>query len=138
MTNGLSFALGSQPLKPDEFERKAAAQAKDETKQSKEAQLLKHRLAMMAENKVQKSIERVMKEYDIPALVLRGVNTFKDIASFLESFGIEVSRLKAFKCKCSPECKCSLECEHDIVTIALLPNGPLVSFNQVLPNIQNC
>ena len=119
-------------LKPDEVERQAAAQAKTETKQSKEAQLLKYRVAMMAENNVQKSIERVMKEYGIPALVLRGVNTYKDIAKFLESFGIEVSRLKAFKCRDS---KCSLECEHDIVTLALLPTGPLVSFNQVIPNI---
>ena len=120
-------------LKPGELEKKAAAQAKLETKQSKEAQILKLRVAMMAEHKYQKSIERVMKEYGIPALVLRGVNTYKDIAKFLESFGIEVSRLKAFKCNCKKnKCECTFECEHDVVTMALLPTGPLVSFSQVM------
>ena len=120
-------------LKPGELEKKAAAQAKLETKQSKEAQILKLRVAMMAEHKYQKSIERVMKEYGIPALVLRGVNTYKDIAKFLESFGIEVSRLKAFKCDCKKnECKCTFECEHDVVTMALLPTGPFVFFSQVM------
>ena len=84
---------------------------------------------MMAEHKVQKHIERVMKEYGIPALVLRGVNTYNDIAKFLENFGVKVSRLKAFQ-NVKLE-NCTLECEHDIVTIALLPGGPLVCFNQV-------
>ena len=117
--------------KTTEVEKQAAAQAKRETKNSKEAQFLKRRVAMMAKHKVQRSIERVMKEYDIPALVLRGVSTYSDIAKEL---GIKVSRLRAFNCNCRKNkltCTCTLECEHDIVTIALLPAGPLLCFNQV-------
>ena len=46
--------------KTADAEKQAAAEAKRETKNSKEAQFLKRRVAMMAEHKVQKHIERVM------------------------------------------------------------------------------
>ena len=40
----------------DEVEKQAAAQAKMETKESREAKLLQHRVAMMAEDDVQKKV----------------------------------------------------------------------------------
>ena len=113
----------------EEVVTQAAAQAKIETKESREAQLLKHRIAMKAEDDVQMSILRAMKDYDIPVFVFRGVNTYKDIGKFLhEGFGIKMSRLKAFK---SGDSESTLECEHDITAIALPQSGPLVSFIQV-------
>ena len=127
-----TLAKDNSKWNPAEVEKQASAQAKKETKQSKENELIKSRVAMEAEYKVQKQIEMAMKEYNIPALVLRGVNTYKDIGQFLEHYGIKVSRLKAFACNCNKgKCKCTLECEHDIVTLALLPTGPQVCFTQV-------
>ena len=113
-----------------EVEKQAAAQAKQEIKESREAKQLQHRVAMMAEDEVQKSILRAMKEFDIPVFVFRGVNTYDDIGKFLdEGFDIKMSRLKAFS---SGNSKSTLECEHDINAIALLPSGPpLVSLVQV-------
>ena len=58
-----TLAENNPKWKPGEVERQAAAQAKLETKKSKEAQRLRLRVAMIAEHKYQKSIERVMKEY---------------------------------------------------------------------------
>ena len=113
-----------------EVEKQAAAQAKQEIKESREAKQLQHRVAMMAEDEVQKSILRAMKEFDIPVFVFRGVNTYDDIGKFLDKgFDITMSRLKAFS---SGNSKSTLECEHDINAIALLPSGPpLVSLVQV-------
>ena len=105
-------------------------QAKQEIKDSKEAKLLQKRVAMIAEEKVQKSILSAMKKFNIPVYVFRGVNTYSSIGKFLESFGMKMSTLKAFKAKDSNS-KCTLECEHDIATLALLPSGPLASFVQV-------
>ena len=115
-------------LTDEEVERQAAAQAKKETKESREVEQLKHRVAMMAEDEVQKSILRAMKEFGIPVFVFRGVNTNNDIGRFLPGFGMKMSKLKAFK---SGDSKSTLECEHDISAIALPPSGPLVSFVQV-------
>ena len=52
-----------------EVEKQAAAQAKTETKESREAKLLQLRVAMIAEDVVQKSILTPMKEFGngIPA-----------------------------------------------------------------------
>ena len=113
----------------DEVEKQAAVQAKMETKQSREAKLLQHRVAMMAEDEVQKSILAAMKEFGIPVYVFRGVNTYDDIGKFLEGFDMKMSMLKAFK---SGDSKSTLECEHDIGIAALPPSGPLASFVQVL------
>ena len=110
-------------------EKQAAAQAKTETKELREAKLLQHRVAMMAEDEVQKSILAAMREFGIPVYVLRGVNTYDNIGKFLERFDIKMSMLKAFK---SGDSKGTLECEHDIGIFALPPSGPLVSFNQVV------
>ena len=113
----------------NEVERQAAAQAKQDTRESKEAQQLNRRVAMTAEHVVQKSILRAMEEFGIPVYVFRGVNTYDDIGKFLdEGFGFKMSRLKAFK-SCSS--KSTPECENDISAMALLPSGPLVSFVQV-------
>ena len=128
-----TLAVDNPKWKTSEIEKQAAAQAKKETKNSKEAVLLRQRVALMAEQKVQKHIERVMKEYNIPALVLRGVRTYEDIGKFLESFGIKVSPLKAFKH--GDVNWTSTECEHDIVTMALLPTGPHVYFTQVTQSL---
>ena len=110
-------------------EKQAAAQAKTETKELREAKLLQHRVAMMAEDEVQKSILAAMKEFGIPVYVFRGVNTYDDIGKFLEGFDMKMSMLKAFK---SGDSKSTLECEHDIGIAALPPSGPLASFVQVL------
>merc|ERR1712218_506232 len=95
---------------------------------------------MTAEHEVQKSIKRAMEEYQIPVFIFRGVNTYDDVGRLLESFGIKMSKLKAFK---SGEASKTLECEHDIATVALLPCGILVSFTQVknvifLADSNNC
>ena len=112
-----------------ELEKKAAAQAKKETKESREAKQLQHRVAMKAEDEVQKSILRAMKEFHIPVFVFRGVNTYKDIGMVLgDNLGFKMSKLKAFE---SGGSKSTLECEHDISALALPPSGPLVSFVQV-------
>ena len=120
----------------DEVERQAAAQAKQETKESREAKQLQHRVAMKAEDHAQKSILWAMKEFNIPVYVFRGVNTYRDIGTHLgEGFGFKMSVLKAFKSDNSEskEAKTenTLECENDISAIALPPSGPLVSFIQV-------
>ena len=128
-----------------ELEKQAAGQAKKETKESREAQQLKHRVAMKAEDDVQKSILRAMKEFDIPVFVFRGVNTYADIGKPLdESLGLKLSKLKAFKSGGSKskdtkegdknkegKKEKTFECEHDISALALPPSGPLVSFVQV-------
>ena len=112
-----------------EVEKQAAAQAKQETCESRETQFLKHRVAMKAEYLVQKSILRAMEEFGIPVYVFRGVNTYDDIGKLLhEGLGFKISRLKAFW---SGGSKSTLECENDISAMALLPSGPLVSFIQV-------
>ena len=85
--------------------------------------------AMMAEENVQKSIRKAMEMFGIPVHVFRGVNTFDEIGQLLESLGIKMSRLGAFKPGGSGEN--TFECEHDIAAVALLPAGPLVSFVQV-------
>ena len=100
-------------------------------KSSSEAKALQNRVAMKAEHDVQRSIKRAMEEYNIPAFIFRGVNTYDDIGRFLESFGLKMSKLKAFKYGSES----SLECEHDIATLALLPSGPLISFTQVTHDI---
>ena len=112
-----------------EVEKQAAVQAKQETCESREAQFLKHRVAMTAEHVVQKSILRAMQEFGISVHVFRGVNTYDDIGKLLdEGFGFKMSRLKAFG---SGSSNSTLECENDISAMALLPCGPLVSFIQV-------
>ena len=111
-----------------EAEKQAPGQAKQETKESREAKQLQHRVAMKAEELVQSSILRAMKEFGIPVYVFRGVNTYADIGKFLEKFGIKMSKLKAFE---TGNSKATLECEHDIAVVALLPVKPLVSFLQV-------
>ena len=112
-----------------EVEKQAAAQAKQETCESRETQFLKHRVAMKAEYLVQKSILRAMQEFGIPVYVFRGVNTYDDIGKLLdEGFSLKMSRLKAFG---SGSSNSTLECENDISAMALLPCGPLVSFIQV-------
>ena len=116
-------------LKPEEVEKQAAAQAKKEMKESSEAKLLQNRVAMMAEDKVQKSIRRAMKQFNIPVFVFRGVNTYDDIGKFVENFGIKLSKLKAIK---DGGTGSTLECEPDIGAVALPPSGPLVSFVEVL------
>ena len=100
-------------------------------KSSSEAKALQNRVAMKAEYDVQRSIKRAMEEYNIPAFIFRGVNTYDDVGRFLESFGLKMSKLKAFKSRA----ECTLECEHDIATLALLPCGPLISFTQVTHDI---
>ena len=72
-----------------------------------------------------------MEKIKIPVFIFRGVNTYDDVGHLLESFGIKMSKLKAFK---SGESTKTLECEHDIAVVALLPCGPLVSFVQVILN----
>ena len=116
---------------PEEVGRQAAAQAKRLTKNSNDAQNLQQRVAMKAEEKVQRHIEWAFRQCNIPVVVLRGINTYKNIGQFLRSFGIKVSKLKDFE-NYKVDSKHSLECEHDIVTIALLPTGPLVIFTQVV------
>ena len=123
-----TLAEDNPRLAEDELEKQASAQAKKETKDSSEAKLLQHRVAMKAEDDVQRSILRAMKEFNIPVYVFRGVNTYDDLGKFLEGYGIKMSKLKAFR---SGNSKSSLECEHDISVIALPPSGPLVSFIQV-------
>ena len=103
-------------------------QAKMETKESREANLLQYRVAMMAEDEVQKCILAALKKFGIPGYVFRGVNTYDDIGKFLEGFDMKMSMLKAFK---SDDSKSTLECEHDIGIAALPPSGPLASFVQV-------
>ena len=99
-------------------------------KSSSVAKALQKRVAMRAEYDVQRSIKRAMEEYNIPVYIFRGVNTYDDVGRFLESFGLKMSKLKAFK----SGSESTLECEHDIATLALLPCGPLVSFTQVNPD----
>ena len=99
-------------------------------KSSSDAKALQRRVAMKAEHDVQRSIKRAMEEYNIPVYIFRGVNTYDEVGRFLESFGLKMSKLKAFKSKSES----ALECEHDIATFALLPCGPLVSFTQVNPD----
>ena len=113
-----------------EVEKQAAAQAKKETKDFPDAKLLHHRLAMKAEDEVQKSILRAMSKFKIPVHVFRGVNTQDQVGKFLQSFDIQTSKLKGFRPGGDSKGH-SLECEHDIVAIALLPSGLLVSFVQV-------
>ena len=115
--------------KTDQLDKQAAAQAKKETKESKEAQMLQHSVAMKAEEEVQWSIQRAMAKFNIPVHIFRGVNTYDEVGRLLESFDIPMSRLKCFKP--GETKKHSLECEHDIGAMALLPTGPLVSFVQV-------
>jgi hypothetical protein len=123
-----TLAEDNPKLAKDEVAKQAAAQAKMETKESREAKLLQHRVGMMAEDEVQKSILAAMKEFGIPGYVFRGVNTYDDIGKFLEGFDMKMSLLKAFK---SGDSKSTLECEHDVGIAALPPSGPLVSFVQV-------
>ena len=118
--------------KKKEVEKQAEAQAKKEVKSSNEAKALQKRMAMKAEHVVQKSIKRAMEEFNIPVYIFRGVNTYDDVGRFLESFGLKMSKLKAFRS--GAEAK-TLECEHDIATVALLPCGPLVSFTQVTGDV---
>ena len=99
-------------------------------KSSSVAKALQKRVAMRAEYDVQRSIKRAMEEYNILVYIFRGVNTYDEVGRFLESFGLKMSKLKAFKSKSES----ALECEHDIATFALLPCGPLVSFTQVNPD----
>ena len=99
-------------------------------KSSSDAKALQRRVAMKAERDVQRSIKRAMEEYNILVYIFRGVNTYDEVGRFLESFGLKMSKLKAFKSKSES----ALECEHDIATFALLPCGPLVSFTQVNPD----
>ena len=113
-----------------EVEKQAAAQAKKETKDLPDAKLLHHRLAMKAEDEVQKSILRAMSKFKIPVHVFRGVNTQDQVGKFLQSFDIQTSKLKGFRPGGDSKGH-SLECEHDIVAMALLPSGLLVSFVQV-------
>ena len=124
-----SLAADNPKLKKEEVEKQAAVQAKKEVKESREAKLLQHRVAMNAEENVQKSIRKAMEMFGIPVHVFRGVNTFDEVGQFLESLGIKMSRLGAFKSGGGGEN--SFECEHDIGAVALLPAGPLVSFVQV-------
>ena len=123
-----ALAAENPKWKTEQVEKQAAVQAKKEVKGSSEAKSLQNRVAMMAEHEVQKSIKRAMEEYQIPVFIFRGVNTYDDVGRLLESFGINMSKLKAFK---SGEASKTLECEHDIATVALLPCGILVSFTQV-------
>ena len=123
------MAEDNPKCKEEEVEKKAAAQAKKEVKESREAKLIQHRVAMKAEENVQKSIQKAMEIFGIPVHVFRGVNTFDDVGRLLQSLGLKMSRLKAFKPGGSD--KNTFECEHDIVVVALLPSGPLVSFVQV-------
>ena len=116
-------------MKEDLVEKQAAVQAKKEVKESREAKLLQHRIAMKAEENVQKSIRKAMEMFGFPVHVFRGVNTFDQVGQFLESLGIKMSRLRAFKSG-SGDAN-SFECEHDIAVVVLLPVGPLVSFIQV-------
>ena len=141
----MAQSKGNPKLSKEEVEKQAAAQAKQETKESKEAKLLQNRVAMIAEDDVQKSILQAMKEFNIPVFVFRGVNTYHEVGKHLgEAFGFKMSVLKAFtngnskskKGKEGNEDKpgkkeSTLECEHDISAIALPPSGPLVSFVQV-------
>ena len=122
-----TLAKDNPKLTTEEVEKKVATQAKMETKELREAKLLQHRVANMAEDEVQRSILAAMKEFGIPGYVFRGVNTYKNIGKFLQGFDMKMSMLKAFK---SGD-KSSLECEHDIGIDALPPPGPLVSFVQV-------
>ena len=113
-----------------EVEKQAAAQAKKETKDLPDAKLLHHRLAMKAEDEVQTSILRAMSKFKIPVHVFRGVNTQDQVGKFLQSFDVQTSKLKGFRPGGDSKGR-SLECEHDIVAMALLPSGLLVSFVQV-------
>ena len=88
------------------------------------------RLAMKAEEEVQRSIQRAMAKFNIPVYVFRGVNTNDAVGKFLQSFDIKMSKLKGFKP--GEKKNRSLECEHDIGALALLPTGPLASFVQVV------
>ena len=123
-----ALAAENPKWKTEQVEKQADVQAKKEVKGSSEAKSLQNRVAMIAEHEVQKSIKRAMEEYQIPVFIFRGVNTYDDVGRLLESFGIKMSKLKAFK---SGEASKTLECEHDIATVVLLPCGLLVSFTQV-------
>merc|ERR1712130_563829 len=128
---GKTLAAENPKWKSEQVEKQASVQAKKEVKGSSEAKALQKRVAMMAEHEVQKSIKRAMEKYQIPVYIFRGVNTYDDVGRLLESFGIKMSKLKAFK---SGEESKTLECEHDIATVALLPCELLVSFTQVKTN----
>ena len=109
-----TLAAENPKWKKEEVEKQAAVQAKKEVKRSSEAKSLQNRVAMMAEHEVQKSIKRAMEEYQIPVFIFRGVNTYDDVGRLLESFGIKMSKLKAFK---SWEASRTLETDHEIATI---------------------
>ena len=116
-------------VKEQEKEKQAATQAREETKKSREANALQYRVAMKAEDYVQRTIKEALEDCGIPFYIFRGVNTYQDIGKFLTKFGIQMSKLKAIKAK---DTKTTEECEHDIAILALLPSGPLVSFIQVV------
>ena len=124
-----SMVQDKPKCKEEEVKKQAAGQAKKEVKQSRDAKLLQHRVAMKAEEMVQKSIQKAMEKFKIPVHVFRGVKTFDDLGRFLQSLDMKMSKLKAFKPGGSD--KNTFECEHDIGAVALLPSGPLVSFVQV-------
>ena len=114
--------------KEPDLKREAEKKALDEVKQSREAKWVQKRISLSAEFTVQKAIERAAKMYNLPVIVLRGVKTLEEVASYLSELGIETSPLGKITKK---SCDCSGECEHDIVVIALSATGVVLSFVQV-------
>ena len=122
-------AFNQPKVNEQEKEKQVDIEARQETNQTREAKALQYRVAMKAEDYVQKSIKRAIEKFKIPVFIFRGVNTYQDIGRFLGEFGIQMSKLKAFKTR---DTEATEECEHDSVILALPSTGPIVSFLQVI------
>ena len=103
---------------------------KDSSGNSAEASRLQNIQSKEAEITVQEAILKSASSKKCPVIVLRGVQTYKDVGKHLENYGIKVSRLNQLM-KGEEGRNANHAVEHDIVVLAMNGNRLIISFIQV-------
>ena len=103
-------------------------QVMNEVKKTWEANALQKRQAENSEAIVQRAVIKAAQKQGVVLTVLRGINTFKDVATYLEDIGIQCSKLGGLS---KSKDGSSRECEHDVAVIGINPAGIFVTFIQV-------
>ena len=103
------------------IEKQAEKQKLAQIKQTNEASILQKRRADESEENVKLAIKKAGEHHGIPLLILQGVKSYHQVATHLKDLGIQPTIIGSK----------SIEVEHDVMVVAPLQTGLVVTFIQV-------
>ena len=105
----------------EKIEKQTEKQTLAQIKQTNEANILQKRRADESEENVKLAIKKAGEHHGIPLLILQGVKSYHQVATHLKDLGIQPTIIGSK----------SIEVEHDVMVVAPLQTGLVVTFIQV-------